>query len=48
MEQIIAIDPDLEKNGVCVISHNRVELFTFNFTTLCYVFFQEYKIPNGR
>ncbi|MBQ2349733.1 MAG: hypothetical protein II393_00420 [Cytophagales bacterium] len=40
MEQIIAIDPDLDKNGVCVISHNRVELFTFNYTTLCYVFFK--------
>lgn len=40
MEEIIAIDPDLEKNGVCVIVHNRVELFTFNFNTLVFVFFK--------
>ena len=40
MDQIIAIDPDIEKNGVCVIVHNRVEMFLFNFSTLVFVFFK--------
>lgn len=40
MEEIIAIDPDIEKNGICVISNNRVELFSFNFSTLAFVFFK--------
>lgn len=43
MEQIIAIDPDTEKNGICVILNNRVELFTFNFNTLVFVFFKNIK-----
>ena len=43
MEQIIAIDPDIEKNGICVILNNRVELFTFNFNTLVFVFFKNIK-----
>lgn len=40
MEEIIAIDPDIEKSGVSIIANNRVELFTFNFNTLAFVFFK--------
>ncbi|MBQ0140585.1 MAG: hypothetical protein KBT36_14980 [Kurthia sp.] len=43
MDQIIAIDPDVEKNGVCIISDNRVELFVFNFSTLIFTFFKNIK-----
>lgn len=40
MEQIIGIDPDIEKNGVAIIHNGMVELFTFNFVTLTHTFFK--------
>lgn len=40
MQQFIGIDPDIEKNGVAIILNNKIELFTFNFTTLVYTFFK--------
>lgn len=43
MEEIVAIDPDIEKNGVCTIIENRVELYLFNFNTLIFNFFKHLK-----
>ena len=40
MIQIIGIDPDIDKSGVCIIAHNKVELFNFNMPTLFNTFFK--------
>ena len=40
MIQIIGIDPDIDKSGVCIIVHNKVELFNFNMPTLFNTFFK--------
>lgn len=40
MEQIIGIDPDLEKSGIAIIVNNKLELLTFNLPTLLYTFFK--------